>query len=491
MYRFRSIKSLLGERQELFKQEIFFSDVASLNDPMEGFRELFWTGDAIVWRNLFRHYLLCLEQTTTLLMLSGPDETLAPEMIPVHAYVDDLPTDTYKALVREIYGDFFAGDGVSAYIDFLASRNTAIERDELFVHLKILHTWALQVVAQCQARHGLRRPIESLPPDPLPAVRKMLSAFREVDMDATAPADMLPTLFRIQRHSMEQVDLIGLYRARDDLERNRSALVFWDFPRNYLERLGELTYPQAYVACFMEEASNSAVWAHYGDGHRGVCLKFRTRDIKNGRALDLHGIVGYGNGPLYDYRPYPFRAVNYAGERPRIDFFRNLGRLTVGRLINQWYASDNGERSSSADHLGTADVADWRAKHWRAYEESYHVKSQDWAYEKEHRLVLHDILDAHMAKEHRTLKYRFESLEAIIFGAKTSTADKIKIMEIIDEKCQEHHRSGFRFYQADHAPGTGAMDIRELSLLKIEPNVGGSAEPSSDSEKLHKPPQNS
>ena len=61
MYRFRKIENLLGKREELENQEIYFSDIASLNDPMEGFRECFWSGDLIVWKNLLRHYLLCLE----------------------------------------------------------------------------------------------------------------------------------------------------------------------------------------------------------------------------------------------------------------------------------------------------------------------------------------------------------------------------------------------------------------------------------------------
>jgi hypothetical protein len=30
-----------------------------LNDPLEGFKDLFWKGDVIVWKNLLRHYLLC------------------------------------------------------------------------------------------------------------------------------------------------------------------------------------------------------------------------------------------------------------------------------------------------------------------------------------------------------------------------------------------------------------------------------------------------
>jgi hypothetical protein len=61
-YRFRRISSLIGEFKKLENQSIYFAEPDSLNDPMEGFRDMYWSGDYIVWKNLFRHYLLCLER---------------------------------------------------------------------------------------------------------------------------------------------------------------------------------------------------------------------------------------------------------------------------------------------------------------------------------------------------------------------------------------------------------------------------------------------
>jgi hypothetical protein len=50
-YRFRRINSLIGEFEELENQSIYFAEPESLNDPMEGFRDMYWRGDFIVWRN--------------------------------------------------------------------------------------------------------------------------------------------------------------------------------------------------------------------------------------------------------------------------------------------------------------------------------------------------------------------------------------------------------------------------------------------------------
>ena len=54
VYRFRSIDRLLGEDQELEKETIYFASADQLNDPMEGFRDIVWSGDKIVWTNFFQ-----------------------------------------------------------------------------------------------------------------------------------------------------------------------------------------------------------------------------------------------------------------------------------------------------------------------------------------------------------------------------------------------------------------------------------------------------
>jgi hypothetical protein len=44
LYRFRPIERLLA-KNELQNQEVFFAKPENLNDPMEGFRDVFWKGD--------------------------------------------------------------------------------------------------------------------------------------------------------------------------------------------------------------------------------------------------------------------------------------------------------------------------------------------------------------------------------------------------------------------------------------------------------------
>jgi len=72
LYRFRPADAVLDKYEELAKQEIYFCPPGELNDPMEGYKDVFWLGDRIVWCNLLRHYMLCLLQTASLCLPLGP-----------------------------------------------------------------------------------------------------------------------------------------------------------------------------------------------------------------------------------------------------------------------------------------------------------------------------------------------------------------------------------------------------------------------------------
>jgi hypothetical protein len=91
VYRFRPTKSL-WEFNELENQEVYCASLGELNDPMEGFKDMFWLGDKIVWMNLLKHYLLCLDRVCIQFLLVGDKQVLQPESMPVFETEDDLPT---------------------------------------------------------------------------------------------------------------------------------------------------------------------------------------------------------------------------------------------------------------------------------------------------------------------------------------------------------------------------------------------------------------
>ena len=106
VYRFRSMKYLLGEKyQELKKREIYFSSPEQLDDPMEGLRDIFWRRNKILWENFFKHYVFCLYQTYIHFLVAGHSIQLNANNIPILGRWDNLPPSAQR-LFNEVWQRF-------------------------------------------------------------------------------------------------------------------------------------------------------------------------------------------------------------------------------------------------------------------------------------------------------------------------------------------------------------------------------------------------
>ncbi len=455
MYRFRKIENLLGECEELEKREIYFSDISSLNDPMEGFREYFWSGDLVVWKNFLRHYLLCLERIVTLAWVR--EELFTPEDIPVFLEEEILPTTEYKQMFLEICDRFFEIDGINEYLEFLASSPRKISREELYIHLNFIHRLAYYIIAEIhRERYNLQLGLSISYADYSNRLKQYVGAWRENsnNIEDLRKIDVLFTR-PLELEIMEGLEDIPI-------NKRKWFAILTRFPDDYLNEIVKLAYPEGYVACFVDDCTNAAVWAHYGDGYRGVCLKFKTTEKNGCPTIDLRCITDWGSsGPVYGYQTFTFRKMNYSNQFPSINFFESLGRLPTPQLLRQWYSDRDGNYSSCADWMNADTIGDWRKEYWNKYERGFFTKLKDWEYEQEQRLLLSSGLDTYKEPETRKFTYKFEDLEAIIFGMRTRTEDKIKIKKIIDAKCEDHNRNDFDFYQADYSPSLGRMVINK------------------------------
>src|ERR1700761_6069379 len=86
IYRFRRLENLLGSHQELTKQEIYFAAPEQLNDPMEGYRDIFWRGDQIIWENFLINYLRCLSHVFLLYLIVGEENKFSQNDFPLSPY---------------------------------------------------------------------------------------------------------------------------------------------------------------------------------------------------------------------------------------------------------------------------------------------------------------------------------------------------------------------------------------------------------------------
>lgn len=290
-----------------------------------------------------------------------------------------------------------------------------------------------------------------------------------MNLDTKEEQEKIRTILEMQKDLLLEVDLISAYKLYDSPLNQRRWFILYEFTNAYLNKMEKLTYPEAYVACFMKDCTNAAVWGHYGDSHKGVCLKFRVKDKESAPSINLNCITGWSSKPIYSYRPFIFREIDYTNKFPSTNFFESIGRLPIGQLTKQWYTDEEGNISQYAEHMKDKNAQeDWRRQYWNNYDSCFFIKLKDWEYEKEQRLLLSSVLDSFKDIQDRKLKYKFEDLEAIIFGMKTSIEDKIKIIKIIGEKCKENNRKEFDFYQANYSQYAGKMEIKKLNFIKFD-----------------------
>lgn len=475
-YRFRSTEALLGEHQELERQEIYFASPKDLNDPLEGFKDLVWSGDGILWRNLLRHYLLCLTHAVTVALISGPDHTFAETENFVFANESSLPTPEYGELHRRICEDFLQHKDAAALPELLAGRGNPIRRDELATYLRLIHPHALNTVLTRMEetarlpRRSADDPLRTASTKPI-AVRAALESMKTLEREHPDKPDIAEVTSSFLEILAVQQDLILEYNGISPKSGAAWKTLIWEFPRRHIRALEELLYNDWYTACFVADPSDASMWGNYGNGHQGVCLKFNSSASTNGKpSLKLRQPC-WRNGnrvasaPVYRDVAHEFQKVEYSPQFIEINFFRSLGRLTMSMLRHWYFDAEGGPSPSVVDILSESDS--WRKQYWQQLTTAMTTKLMDWAHEEEFRLTLISSATDFTDASTRKLQYHFSDLQGIIFGINTPTSDKLRIMKIVEEKCRKEKRTDFEFHQAHYSRRAGKVEIARMSLIKF------------------------
>lgn len=463
MYRFRSTYNLLDGHHELENQEIYFAPSVDLNDPMEGFLDVFWDGDAIIWENLLKHFLMCMEQVFALNSIAGETKEIKAAQIPVFKNRSVYNTEAAKNVHSQIEEHFFAYDYIKNLPQSLAGRNSAIRRNELIAYLRLVHAYAIQAITLVYQEHGLLNgktngktfaDLENF----IKANDPLIEILNRAEKESLDTEDMASMFFSIAGKVSTELNLLTAFHNSTLSVNSNKFFLLYEFCEAYVTRIEEMVYPNWYTACFMSGCDNSSVWGHYGEQHKGVCLKFKTEIVGEKIQFNVERINGYNDsGPTVGNMPHTFYKINYENQHVEIDFFKSLGRLQVVTLRSHWYTDKDGNFSKCADPISEdPEIQDrWHADYWNSFYMGATTKLTDWSYENEYRLILTNMLHDFDTVESRKLKYDFNSLEGIIFGIKTTAEDKLKIIRIVDEKCKKYNRTDFNFYQAYYSKEKG------------------------------------
>ena len=478
-YRYRPNKAVLDGFHELENQEIYFSTPDELNDPMEGFKDLFWTGDEIVWRNFLKHYILCVLQTANYCFVAG--DQFDPNIL--KNIVFWVPQELPEAPIREIYqrvsAEFLEEPAVKTFLSLMAARTTHVRRSELTSYLRALHGFALQIVLKEYRERGLL-PAQAPAPEPPPreklrcnAIAMMEGVTKITPSPEYSSERISEALFAVNEATVAQVMLIAEYNLPDRDKKVPMVFLSSRFPVAYVAALDRLVHRDWYVACFTKTAENHSMWSTYANGHRGVCLMFKTTPNVTGvptlvieRVTGAHGTKDKALTYTSSEVSHEMNAVRYTAQYPAIDFFRSLGSISEMHMNNFWYRGDNGAFSECRDAV-YADPDAWRKGYWQTFGESALYKTPEWAHEEEYRIVAHSGFDMSDPIK-RKLKYRFEDLAGIVFGARTDIEDRLKIMRIIDAKCAKARRSDFKFLEVRYLHTESRFQLFSLDLLKLQ-----------------------
>ncbi|MEI0604228.1 tetratricopeptide repeat protein [Brachyspira alvinipulli] len=187
------------------------------------------------------------------------------------------------------------------------------------------------------------------------------------------------------------------------------------------------------VACLTTHNDNTLMWSHYADKHQGICIEY---DINN--IFDKNNII--------------LKKINYNKKAIRFDIIKNTQNTVIlsnTKNIDNFLISPNFISNALIDNKPLEHIT-----------ELFMVKSKEWEYEDEYRILFYD-------EENKNPNGILINLpiKSICFGVHTSDDDKELIYNIvnsINEKRIDYNNDIIKLYQAE-------LDDNELFKINIKP----------------------
>lgn len=456
LYRFRSTGRLLTDG-ELENHYFYFASPSQQNDPMEGYVDYFWKGDYIAWLGLFKHYAWQVFMT----MLTIPLKPEVADLYKLHLAQTEIHVkETRLPELRTQIEKVISSDRhITNLATVLGKSEKEFSGSELQMLLLFPHKLALHYAYQTLQKIGIELFLNPKNIEHLFAIEVAHRGIDDVSMIIEREGENFSAICDVANHAFDSVKLISQINAIQSAcpaDYKTTVFLFADFCENYVRQVPRLSYPDWYCVCFNTDISNPALWGYYADGHKGVCLVFKNEPKDGMRLTEMQ------NGGRVDH--FPIHKVNYGTAPVRVDFFRSLGRL-FGDERSHWLMHE-GAKSQVLIDIFSQETA-WRDEFYSTNTNRLLIKSSAWEEEKEYRMVLDDMWENH--NEARKFSYEFSDLDGIVFGIKTPTAEKVRIIETVRSLCQAGQRDTFNFYQAVYNTASNKIEPKRINYLKMLP----------------------
>jgi hypothetical protein len=416
IYRFRSADKLLDDNFSEFTR-IYLANRELLNDPMEGFFNITFCGNKTLWANLFKHYY----QSIWLMWLTVAVKHARHKLSAQDVVIGDNNTWNDDFIYNEISLNF-----ESSWLKFCNTYKLNV----VFEHLEKcncpVNTAMLELILQTTVPYaayygGFFDEANVLREQP-DLQKLLLDIIARISLDSHANDDKQDFCTGIAKtiNVMHRVDL-GIHQKYSP----NYIFIMMNFVSVFIDRLCYFCTPFVCSASFSKEFDHLLTWAHYADGHKGVCLIFDknanyaiTRTKEKARFHPVH----------YDYK---------TTDHP---FFSNLFRLTRTHLLNRW------------DPHNTPYFD--RDTFWDRALYPYFHKHCAWKHEEEERLLVDDFMNDDFSQE---IGINESHLKGVIFGFRMPANQKIAIKN----KAEELGYDSLKFYHAvvsEHNKGIRVFD---------------------------------
>lgn len=513
LYRFRNIKNLL-DRHELENQEIYFCPPAKLNDPTEGFQNVYWSGCEILWKNFIENYLICFY------------EHLADNVDAINISNDFRKETKFD----EVLNDIFNCSGFLNFISFL--KEESVSRKMILLYLAFITPLIFSKILPYifEMRNSITEILNNFS-------KMLIEELGTFNMKSLK--DMQNLYFTIY---MKQFRLASVLKKNQEQSLSKQYEKMLSFPAKYINEIVRQLNPNWYAACFMKNADSFLNWTYYANGHEGVCLiyspikndgdyflnmnrynlvlfpglsevssleknkiyfkkenaqlkyilmsqegekvdgvikinipelvddsELKVEYLNRYRSIILELISENNNIVVDKFIPQKLHEINYDNEKKNneLEFFCALShsmRISRENLYKRWYSRDNVQSEKIVQFMkekGGLCPAPERAKDFlRA---TALTKISELAGEEEYRL--YDTNDTVECKKGMHIVYDFSQLHGIIFGMKTDLKYKNEIIKLIEKKCILLGRKDFKFYEASYCHKKRKMTFENILYL--------------------------
>lgn len=469
LYRYRSIENLF-KYQELENLSIYFAKPDELNDQMEDYMNIVWQGDEIAFQCLFKHYLYLLTHLYFDARIKNPNKKIDIEHLPVFLAIDILNAPEMKTFFKEIYYEFFDSQLIADIPKKLAQSNKKFTTDEILLILKNVNLYAYYVIELktrkfIQGKNILQDKEYNENYNVVKNWKGYLEIVNLLINGAYSQEAVLNTINQLNyQYQLNKAMVNDLHRDKDIYNIN---ILTFDFPDIYMKNIKKILYNNFCVVCFSATFQNEPMWAHYANNENGICLKYKIKKENDKHFINLNSAYGDNRSDKIEkiYRNHEIFAVNYSDVYPEIDFFTSLGCLPKKILEDFWLT--NYDRTQFSSCLKKYDNhADWYYNYHKKATEYICTKSKNWEYEQEYRIILRDLLyPAYEEKQNRLANYKFEDLDAIIFGRKVSIEDKRKVVWIINKYCLENKVKPCSFYDLYYSTISKELGLKYCPIV--------------------------